>query len=317
MSWNAGGFCWLRRRCDRPGLVTAFRTNIGQVPPAEKAWYYPGTGPSHAGIRPVVEERAATMADPSRSELADFLRSRRERLTPEEVGLPNGRRRRTPGLRREEVAELAGIGVDWYVRLEQGRDVSPSLTTIDALARVLRLGSAEAAHLRALARPAGAAAWQRETVPEPLRRLIESLNLPAYITGRRWDILAWNDAASDIFGFGRMKEEDRNGVLYILTDPAARHLLGAAWADEARRMVAQFRATHDLLAGDPAFLDLLERARAGCPEIAEWWPEHDVRDAGGGRKVMNHPERGLLRFEYATFQSTDDPALKLILYTPV
>ena len=109
MSWNAGGFCWLRRRCDRPGLVTAFRTNIGQVPPAEKAWYYPGTGPSHAGIRPVVEERAATMADPSRSELADFLRSRRERLTPEEVGLPNGRRRRTPGLRREEVAELAGI----------------------------------------------------------------------------------------------------------------------------------------------------------------------------------------------------------------
>src|SRR3981189_1846641 len=123
------------------------------------------------------------MADPRRSEFGDFLRSGREKLSPKAVGLPSGRRRRTAGLRREEVAELAGIGVDWYIRLEQGRTVSPSVTTIDALARALRLTKAEHAHLRALARDAARRAFLRESVPDPLRRLVETLNAPAYITG--------------------------------------------------------------------------------------------------------------------------------------
>src|SRR6202048_5458175 len=103
-------------------------------------------------------------------------------------GPPIGRRRRTAGLRREEVAELAGIGVDWYIRLEQGRTVSPSVTTIDALARALRLTKAEHAHLRALARDADRRAFLRERVPEPLRRLVGNLHAPAYITGRGWGV---------------------------------------------------------------------------------------------------------------------------------
>src|ERR1700755_1565359 len=110
--------------------------------------------------------------NPRQSELGDFLRSRREKLTPKAVGLPIGRRRRTAGLRREEVAELAGIGVDWYIRLEQGRNLRPSVTTIDALARALRLSKAEHAHLRALARDADRRAFTRETVPDALRRLV-------------------------------------------------------------------------------------------------------------------------------------------------
>src|SRR5512147_88135 len=118
------------------------------------------------------------MADPRRSEFGDFLRSRREKLTPKAVGLPAGRRRRTAGLRREEVAQLAGIGVDWYIRLEQGRTVSPSVTTIDALARALRLSKTEHAHLRALARDGTRAAFAREIVPPPIRRMIESLRQP-------------------------------------------------------------------------------------------------------------------------------------------
>src|SRR6266700_1362206 len=105
------------------------------------------------------------MADPQRSEFGDFLRSRREKLSPKAVGLPLGRRRRTAGLRREEVAELAGIGVDWYIRLEQGRTVSPSVATIDALARALRLGKAEHGHLKALTRTAERRAFVPETVP--------------------------------------------------------------------------------------------------------------------------------------------------------
>ena len=234
------------------------------------------------------------------------------------MGLANGRRRRTPGLRREEVAELAGIGVDWYIRLEQGRTVSPSATTIDALARALRLGKIEHAHLRALARNAERRAFCRESVPDTIRRLVDSLDQPAYVTGRRWDVLAWNAAAADIFtDFSRLAEADRNILVYMLIDPDARRLFGAAWADEAKRIVAQFRATHDLWADDPAFLDLLQRLRQGSPEFTTWWEAHDIRGVAAGRKLLNHPEKGLLRFEYAAFQANDDPALKLVIYTPV
>ena len=258
------------------------------------------------------------MADPNRDAFGDFLRSRRERLNPKAVGLSTLRRRRTPGLRREEVAELAGIGVDWYIRLEQGRAVSPSVTTVDALARALRLGKAEHAHLRALARNADRRRFVRETVPDALRHLVENLDQPAYVTGRRWDVLAWNAAAADIFtDFGRLAQADRNTLLYMLTDPAARRLFAATWADEAKRMVAQFRATHDLWAGDPAFLDLLRRLRDGSTEFAPWWEAHDIRAGGAGQKLLNHPKRGVLRFEYATFQANDDPTLKLAIYTPV
>jgi transcriptional regulator with XRE-family HTH domain len=224
-------------------------------------------------------------------ELGDFLRSRRQKLTPKVVGLPVGRRRRTPGLRREEVAELAGIGVDWYVRLEQGRSVSPSAATIDALARALRLTKAEHRHLTELTQNADRRPFVRETVPPAIRRAVEQLNLPAYVTGRRWDILAWNAAAEEIFAFSRLAEADR--------------------------IVAQFRATHDLWAGDPAFRDLLARLREGCPEFAGWWEAHDVSGVAAGRKSLIHPKRGRLKLEYASFQANDDPALKLVIYTTV
>ena len=256
------------------------------------------------------------MSDTSRNGLGDFLRSRREKLRPEAVGLADRRRRRTPGLRREEVAELAGIGVDWYVRLEQGRTVSPSVTTVDALARALRLGPAEQAHLRALARPARRRAFVREAVPDAIRRLVESLNQPAYVTGRRWDILAWNAAAAEIFDWGGIAEADRNILAWMLTNPDARRLFGAAWAEEAKRMVAQLRATHDLWAGDPAFLDLLQCLRQGSPEFAAWWKAHDIRGVSSGQKLLTHPSKGALRFLYASFQANDDPALKLAIYAP-
>jgi transcriptional regulator with XRE-family HTH domain len=134
------------------------------------------------------------MTDARRIEFGNFLRSRRSKLNPGAFGLASGRRRRTVGLRREEVAELAGIGVDWYIRLEQGRTVNPSVTTIDALARALRLNKTEHAHLRALARNADRGAFSIEAVPETIRRLLDSLDQPAYVTGRRWDLLAWTRA---------------------------------------------------------------------------------------------------------------------------
>lgn len=257
------------------------------------------------------------MADGIRNELGDFLRSRRERLTPEAAALPIGRRRRTPGLRREEVAELAGIGVDWYIRLEQGRSVTPSSTTVDALARALRLTKVEHAHLRALTRNAERRRFTRETVPDAIRRVVERLEQPAYVTGRRWDVLFWNAAAEEIFAFGRLPEHDRNILICILTLPATRRLFGAKWADEGKRVVAQFRATHDLWAADPAFAELLHRLRRDSPEFAGWWKTHDIRSGASGLKILKHPKKGTLHFEHTSFQATDDPALKLVVYTPV
>lgn len=257
------------------------------------------------------------MTTPGRSEFGEFLRSRRERLHPNELGLKTSRRRRTPGLRREEVAELSGIGVDWYVRLEQGRAMCPSEATLDALVKTLRLSQAEAAHLHALARKDHRRNFAPESVPPAIRRLVASITLPAYVTGRRWDILAWNAAAADVLGFDRLAPANRNILAFMFIETDARRLFGGTWADEARRMVALFRATHDLHADDPAFIELVERVRAHSPEFAEWWSTHDIRSGKSGQKVLNHPERGAQRYEYATFQANDDPALKLSVYTPL
>jgi transcriptional regulator with XRE-family HTH domain len=257
------------------------------------------------------------VADARYSEFGDFLRSRRERLRPGTVGLPDGRRRRTPGLRREEVAARAGIGVDWYIRLEQGRTVSPSVTTIDALARALRLDKADHDHLRTLALRGTRRGFVRETVPDAIRTLIESLNQPAYVTGQRWDVLAWNAAAAGIFAFDRMPEAERNILVCVLTYPGTRRLFGADWEQVAQRVVAQFRVSYDLWAGDPAFTALVDRMRRDSPEFAAWWEAHDIRPTVAGQKRLDHPALGELRLQHATFQSNDDPALRLVIYHPV
>ncbi|HWO66977.1 MAG TPA: helix-turn-helix transcriptional regulator [Umezawaea sp.] len=237
--------------------------------------------------------------------LGEFLRSRRTRLTPKEVGLPDGRRRRTPGLRREEVAELADIGVDWYVRLEQGRAVSPSPATIDALARALLLDDTERAHLEALARNGKRGPFERETVPEATRRVVEAMAEPAYVTGRRWDLLVCNAAAVGLFG-----EKPDNVLEHLLLTTAGRELFGAGWEGQAAHAVAQFRVAFDLWAPDRAFVDLADRLRRGCPEFAGWWEAHDVVGGGAGRKIVNR-----VTYDYATFRVNEDPELRLTVYT--
>jgi transcriptional regulator with XRE-family HTH domain len=256
-------------------------------------------------------------ATTSSAQLGDFLRSRRTRLRPDASGLADGRRRRTPGLRREEVAERAGISTDWYIRLEQGRAVSPSHSTVDALARALDLDAQEHAHLRSLAGKAPAASFTREAVPQTIRTIIASLPHPAYVTGRRWDLLAWNDAAVDVFGdFAALPKADRNILLFVFSDPRARPLFGKEWANVARAMLAQFRSAYDLWGGDPAFAELVIRLRRACPAFDGWWEAHDVRAPVSGRKTLVHPEYGPLRFDHASFQANDASDLKLVIYAP-
>jgi transcriptional regulator with XRE-family HTH domain len=248
-------------------------------------------------------------------ELGDFLRSRRLHLDPEVLGLPVERRRRTPGLRREEVAERAGIGTDWYVRLEQGRDVRPSVTTIDALARALVLSEAERAHLHALARTGKRPAFARESVPPALDRILQDLAVPAYVTGQRWDILSWNSIAAELFGdFGTMPEDRRNILVYMLAEPRAKNLFGETWAGEAARMVVQFRSDFGLWAGDPAFDELITLLRTESVEFNKFWDEHGVRGQAIGKKKLQHSRDDVVMVEYATLQSNDDRRLKLVLY---
>lgn len=246
--------------------------------------------------------------------LGDFLRARREHLRPEELGLPK-LRRRTPGLRREEVAALAGIGVDWYIRLEQGRSITPSLATIDAIAGALRLSEVDRVHLRNLARGDHQRPFVRERVPPPIERAVAAMRSPAYVTGRRWDVLTFNKAADRVLGFSRLPPAERNTLLLMMLSPATRALFGDGWETEARRMIGQFHVAHDLFADDPAFAELVDRLRA-APEFSRWWRAHDVRVPKAGIKVLHHPKLGTLHFEHSSYQSNDDPALRLVILTP-
>lgn len=249
----------------------------------------------------------------TRTPFGDFLRSRRARLAPSGHA---GARRRTPGLKREEVARAAGISVEWYVKLEQGRGARPSAETLAALARALRLDAVETGHLGLLAAAGGRAPFVREEVPPALAALVARMREPAYLTGQRWDVLAWNGAAADlIVDFGRIDEADRNILLFMLTDPRARTLFGPGWAGEARRMVSLFRAGFDPWAGDPAFEQLVARLRDACPPFADWWAGHELAAPVSGSKLLTR-RGGRLGYDYASFQANDDPRLKLAVYVP-
>ncbi len=255
-----------------------------------------------------------------RAELADFLRKRREHIRPQDVGLPNGGRRRTPGLRREEVAQLAGVGTTWYTWLEQGRDVRASFEVLEALSTALRLTPAERAHLILLGRGEEAPARRppAERVSPTLRRVVENLGSnPALVLGRRWDYLAWNRAACVVFGdLDAIPRAARNHLWLMFMDPARREMF-SDWEKGSRLSVAKFRADSARHLGDPSFEELIHALRQSSPEFCRAWKRHEVAGAGEGRKRLEHPEAGTLVFEHAVFHPAESPEQRLILYTPV
>jgi transcriptional regulator with XRE-family HTH domain len=259
-------------------------------------------------------------AERRREELADFLRRRREDLKPSDVGLPDGARRRTPGLRREEVATLAGVGATWYTWLEQGRDVRASFEVLEAIATALQLTPAERNHVIMLGRGEDAPPCKppAERVPPSVRRLIENLGpSPAYVLGRRWDYLAWNRASCAVFGdLGSVPRAARNHLWLMFMDPQRRELL-TDWDRSHQVMVAKFRADSAQHIGDPSFDELIESLRQASPEFCKAWKRHEVARSGEGRKVLEHPAVGTLVFEHAVFRPEVAPEQRLILYTPV
>jgi len=254
-----------------------------------------------------------------RQALADFLRTRRARLAPADVGLPPGLRRRTPGLRREEVAELAHIGTSWYVWLEQGRDVHPSAQVLESLAQALRLTPNERRHLFLLAgQPLPAySSPAEECVSTALQQVLDDLNpSPAYVLGRRYDYLAWNNAADRLFAISEAPPRyGRNLVWRLFTSPAMRER--PRWEQIARSTLAEFRTANAHYPGDRWFEELIEDLKQVSPEFCRWWPHHDVRSALDGHKVIEHPALGRLEFEHITLQVLNSPNLRLMIYSPL
>jgi transcriptional regulator with XRE-family HTH domain len=255
-----------------------------------------------------------------RRQSGEFLRSRRERLTPSDVGLPDGFRRRTPGLRREEVALLAGVGVTWYSWLEQGREVQPSAEVLSALADALRLNAAERRHLYILndrpppdRRPSGP-----ERVEPPLLRMLESLTgQPAYVLGRRWDVLAWNRAAELLFGdYGQLEGDERNIIHMVFANKAHRRLL-IDWDELAPTSLAMFRADSARYAGDADFERLIGALKRASSEFRELWSRQDVLRSMANQKRIRHPVAGRMTFEHTSFAVSGQADMKLVVYTPL
>jgi transcriptional regulator with XRE-family HTH domain len=253
-----------------------------------------------------------------RSALAEFLRMRRARLTPAEVGLPVSSRRRTPGLRREEVAYLANMGIAWYTALEQKRDIHPSSSVLDSLADALRLTVDERRHLFVLAgRPLPIqSAPDDEMVSPAVRRLIDDLDPdPAAVLGRCWDYLYWNQGASAVFNFTDAPPPyPCNFVWNLFTRPTARR---EGWESVARIVLAQFRADSAHYPDHPRFTALIGDLERTSPEFRAWWPLHDVHGTLDCRKELNHPIVGLLVLDRTTLQLPAMPSLKILVYTPV
>ncbi|AEW92826.1 MULTISPECIES: helix-turn-helix transcriptional regulator [Streptomycetaceae] len=250
-------------------------------------------------------------------ELAAFLRSRRERLDPYDLGLPPRRQaRRTPGLRREDVAELAGVSVDYVVRLEQGRGTRPSADVVEALARALRLTPAERAYLFNLAgqRPS-TADKPATTAPPPLARLVTDLSpLPAMLMNHRFDILAWNPEMTRLLlDFDTLPSARRNAMWLCLMHPRIR----ALYADRERVVregVAHLRTAWAAHPEDRPLTDLIAELLTGDEEFAWLWGERDIKVNGRGDKVMRHPDAGVITVRFEVLVPLEDPDQRLLVF---
>ncbi|WP_338699497.1 helix-turn-helix transcriptional regulator [Streptomyces sp. Q6] len=265
----------------------------------------------------MTKDRVSELDD--RGGVGDFLRSRRARIQPEEVGLPGHGRRRVPGLRREEVAQLAGVSVDYYIRLEQGRGPSVSDSVLDAIARVLRLDDTETAYLRSVARPDSVPRRRRpagQQVRPGLKLLLATIEkAPAFVLGRRMDVLAWNALADALIGFSAMAPEERNMPRQVFLNPDARALY-PEWHAVAAETVAFLRLDAGLHPKDPRLATLVGELSLADEDFRRLWADHQVKEKTYGAKRVTHPVAGELSLPYETLTVSGDPDQSLVVYTP-
>ncbi|HEY6424958.1 MAG TPA: helix-turn-helix transcriptional regulator [Pseudonocardiaceae bacterium] len=254
-----------------------------------------------------------------RRELAGFLRSRRERLAPDQLGLPNGGRRRTPGLRREEVAQLAGVGVTWYTWLEQGRDINASTEVLEAIARTLLLDRHERMHLFTLAGLTVDPSTNNDcyAVAPPVHSMLQQLlPFPAAVQNAKYDLLAYNATYGRlIVDLDALAPEDRNSMWLLFTHPAYRDAL-VDWEAGVTRMVATFRGAYGDHVGDPDWKRLVRRLRESSATFRALWDTHDVAVPERGFKRIVNSQVGLLRFEYTNLWLCQRRNIRMITYVP-
>ncbi|MFG2886061.1 helix-turn-helix domain-containing protein [Streptomyces sp. NPDC048297] len=254
-----------------------------------------------------------------RAELSEFLRSRRARLKPEDVGLPDfGRHRRVPGLRREELAQLAGVSVAYYTRLEQGNGRNVSAEVLGSIARALRLSDAEHAHLTHLANPKAhkkKPAARQLQVRVALRQLLDAMEgVPAYVVGRRSEILAWNRMAAAVFGdWGELPAAERNWARLVFLHPDYRDLF-VDWEQKAIDIVCALRMDAGCYPDDPRLSALVGELSVKSGEFRQLWATHDVKEKSHGVKRLHHPLVGELSLSYEGFRVAGDADLSLVTY---
>ena len=260
--------------------------------------------------------------------LGQLLRSRRERLAPGDVGLPAGQRRRAAGLRREEVALLANLSTTYYTFLEQGRPVRPSTQVLDALAAALRMSAAEQRYLEVLAyggdnAASGSAAGGSAAVTAPAERidpgvvdLVHRLDpFPTLVKGRRWDVLAANPSARELFDdWESLPAGERNLVRWMFTAERAREVY-VDWEQEARAMLGRFRLAAARHRHDGDFAVLIADLQRDSEHVREWWPRHDVIAVGSGSKKLRHPRLGPVSYSHVVLQVADNPDQTLVSYS--
>ena len=253
-----------------------------------------------------------------RAQLSEFLKSCRARLSPQLVGLPTGGRRRTPGLRREDVAALAGLSATWYTWLEQGRDVRASDRVLESLSRTLRLSAEERDYLFSLAqnRPAPLQAARVEEVPETVKRTLDALNLPAEVITPRWDVIYWNDMVTRCFrDYGVLEPEQRNLIRILMTSPEYQEDPDE-FAAMARRITAKLRVDYSQAAGDPSFDALIEEMSEISPIFRELWRSPEIRTRSEGVHLLKHPQLGGITFEHTSYVVEGVPSLRVVIFAP-
>lgn len=255
-------------------------------------------------VTPVLQDKA----------LGRFIQARRAHITPQQAGLPTGLRRRTPGLRREELAQLCGISVTWMTWIEQGRAASISPQTLTRIAEALQLTLAERTYLFELAGKKDLAEGQAtEEIPATLKQAVHEIQSPAYLLDRYWTAVAWNQAAAELFlGWLDQQDREKNLLRFTFRAEMARPLI-ADWEQRAHRLVAEFRAEYGRYREDSQMAALVERLAGESPVFRQYWDDQEVLDREGGQRQFNHPTRGFLAYEQVTLRAANRPDLKLVM----
>lgn len=253
-------------------------------------------------------------------ELGDFLKNRRSRISPSQVGFQKGLKRRTLGLRREEVASLAGIGLTWYTWLEQGRDIKVSSSVLESLSRVLLLDKQEVIHLYTLAGqvPPTEVPLGDVIISPILQNVLDNLLLsPAFIMDTRWNIISWNKAATVVFGdFNKINKCERNMVWMMFNNDDYKSLF-IDWEFHAKGMLARFCSTTAKYMEDPWLIEFIKNLKKINFQFNLWWSNYEVQTQSGFHKKLKHPIAGTMVFEFVSFDVSDSPNLKLIINNPL